>query len=205
MEKIQNIKGEINKLYKEREGVEEEVKTCVARLQELGGFPRGDIDLVSVRTDRMKVQALTNDHKMLSDKIEKLLHELHALTRDKGEGNEVPVAPPYHTSMDQIHAVVAPIAVPTSTKMPFAEVDELSMESPAMESGIRLGDKILRCNHVTAQTPNALQVMGTLVAESENSVMDVEVLRNDEKVSLKLRPKTWTGRGLLGCHLKPIK
>jgi 26S proteasome non-ATPase regulatory subunit 9 len=149
--------------------------------------------------------ALTNDHKMLSDKIEKLLHELHALTRDQRKGDEMPVAPPYHTCVDPIHSVVAPIAVPTSTNMPFAEVDELSIESPAMESGIRLGDKILRCNHVTAQTPNSLQVMGKLVSESENRVLDVEVLRNDEKVSLKLRPKTWTGRGLLGCHLKPIK
>lgn len=36
MEKVQNIKEEINKLYEERNGVEEEVKACMARLQELG-------------------------------------------------------------------------------------------------------------------------------------------------------------------------
>lgn len=36
MEKIQNIKEEINKLYEERKGMEEEVKACMARLQELG-------------------------------------------------------------------------------------------------------------------------------------------------------------------------
>ena len=36
MENIENIKEEINKLYQERTGVEEEVKACMARLQELG-------------------------------------------------------------------------------------------------------------------------------------------------------------------------
>jgi len=36
MEKIQNIKEEINKLYEERNLVEEEVKACMARLQDLG-------------------------------------------------------------------------------------------------------------------------------------------------------------------------
>lgn len=49
------------------------------------GYPRSDIDVLAVRTDRNRIACLSNDHKALSSQIEGLLKQLHALTRCVGQ------------------------------------------------------------------------------------------------------------------------
>jgi hypothetical protein len=45
------------------------------------GFPRADVDVHAVRVDRNAVICGTNDHKALTARIERLMHELHAAAR----------------------------------------------------------------------------------------------------------------------------
>lgn len=165
------------------------------------GFPRNDIDLVSVTADRRQVKELSNDHKLLMGEIERKLHKLHAQTR--GE-EHMYVSPPQHTREQSAgQAVVAPIAVPATSVTPFAVVDLVFENSPSMIAGLKEDDEIIRCAHITSQTPNSLETMGSLVSESEDRELDIVIQRGQgEVLALKLTPKKWSGRGLLGCHLQ---
>lgn len=157
---------------------------------------------MSVRSDRIKVKELSNDHKALMNEIEAKLHKLHAQSRGEGDF----VAPPQHTH-EQVgaQAMAAPLAVPSASTAPFAVIDEISENSPAMTAGLMLGDEIIQCGHVTAQTPNSLETMGALVMEHEDQEVNLFIRRHDETMKLTLHPKKWDGRGLLGCHLSKIK
>lgn len=163
------------------------------------GFPRDDIDLLSVTADRRQVRELSNDHKALMAEIERKLHQLHAQAREEVDTY---FSPPQHTR-DQSAGlpVVAPLAVPSTAVNPFAVVDLVFENSPAMSAGLQQGDEIIRCAHITSQTPNSLETMGNLVLDSENRELDIDIRRGEDNVSLKLTPMKWSGRGLLGCHL----
>lgn len=154
---------------------------------------------MSVTADRRQVKELSNDHKVLMAEIERKLHKLHSEAR--GESDTY-FSPPQHTR-DQAagQAVVAPLAVPARSVTPFAVVDLVFENSPAMAAGLLVGDEILRCAHITSQTPNSLETMGNLVVESENRELDIIIIRNDLEIPLKLTPQKWSGKGLLGCHL----
>lgn len=45
------------------------------------GYPRADIDVHAVRTDRQRLICLSNDHKQLTSRIEQQLYALHAAAR----------------------------------------------------------------------------------------------------------------------------
>jgi hypothetical protein len=45
------------------------------------GFPRADIDVASVRADRVAIIRAANDHKALTSQMEALLHALHEEAR----------------------------------------------------------------------------------------------------------------------------
>lgn len=47
------------------------------------------------------------------------------------------------------------------------------------------------------------RVAGVLAA-SEGSPVEALLLRQGAAVALTLTPRKWAGRGLLGCHLKPL-
>lgn len=149
--------------------------------------------------DRKQVKELSNDHKKLMAEIEAKLHKLHAETR--GEGKDY-FSPPQHTRIQSAgQPVVAPLAVPARSTTPFAVVDHVFENSPSMIAGLQVGDEILRCAHITSQTPNSLETMGNLVSGSENRELDIVARRGETEIRLKLVPQKWSGRGLLGCHL----
>ena len=52
------------------------------------GYPRADIDVARVRTDRHRLACLNTDHKVISSQVERMLAEFHAATRcvTKGGG-----------------------------------------------------------------------------------------------------------------------
>lgn len=45
---------------------------------------------------------------------------------------------------------------------------------------------------------------GVLWQANENKEVEAQVLRRGSSLSLKLTPHSWGGRGLLGCHLRPL-
>lgn len=114
----------------------------------------------------------------------------------------------------------------------FAVVDVIHPGSPSSTAGLVCGDRVLRlgalrlpCARETNGAAPDLQksdgntsdrrsrpmtvgdLFQLLPAEVEchiNQRMPVVVQRGTRVLSLWLTPCQWTGRGLLGCHLKPI-
>ncbi|KAL8455133.1 hypothetical protein Emag_000970 [Eimeria magna] len=114
----------------------------------------------------------------------------------------------------------------------FALVDVLQPQSPSSAAGLVCGDKILRlgclrlpsprdaaAGHTDASASNGVVAGGSCsnmtvselfrllpgeVERYKNERMPVVIERQNRVLSLWLTPRQWAGRGLLGCHLKPI-
>ncbi|CAG8613616.1 14175_t:CDS:2 [Racocetra fulgida] len=65
-------------LMKQKDAIENKIKEFEQVLIDSSGFPRADIDLMTVRTARSRIIALQNDHKDIMSRIESALHEIHA-------------------------------------------------------------------------------------------------------------------------------
>ena len=106
---------------------------------------------------------LSNDHKALTGRMEKLLHLLHAESREASGGGNT--GPPARSSTE---AAPGPrpaspasdvAAVPGLGQRAIAMVDEVSPGSPAAEAGVCVGDQLLQFGPVSAQTPSPLQAV----------------------------------------------
>lgn len=172
------------------------------------GFPRGDLDLPAIRADRHTVITLTNDHKQLTDTMAHLLEQLHSQAREKGNGavtapttTPTPPSSSYNT-IDRHTIAVAATTTNTITisqhqlKKPFATVNAVSPDSPASEAGLQVGDGVVDFGGAVGMSE-----LPSLVSANENKDVVVMVDRGGRMVELKVRPRVWSGRGLLGCHL----
>lgn len=122
---------------------------------------------------------------------------------------------------------VAPPAAPAGQQplAPFAMVDGVSPDSPAAEAGLAEGDLVLRfgpvhhLNHrdlravlelVPTAAANQDEVTITLLRREQPSVEPdwtqpspaAEMAVRRRRMIVKIRPRPWSGRGLLGCHIK---
>lgn len=159
------------------------------------GFPRGDIDLFNVKAKRQRLAVINTDHKVLMSEIERVLHMIHC---------ELP-------GVDEMRATLRAAAVQAdkvqefnATTKAFAIIDEILDTSPAKEAGFINGDELLAFGRVTAQTSDALNAVPSVVRDSVNKRIPVMIRRGGMIISVAITPKTWGGRGLLGCHLTPI-
>jgi 26S proteasome non-ATPase regulatory subunit 9 len=141
--------------------------------------------------------------------MELLLHQLHALASLPGAGSggsaaaEVarPAPRPPAAAVQQQRASSSPAA---AALQPFAVVDELSAGSPAADAGLQLWDQLCSFAGVTQQTPSTLQAVAAALHAHEGQAVEALVLRQGALLSLQLTPRQWGGRGLLGCHLRPL-
>lgn len=153
---------------------------------------------------------LSNDHKELTTQMEIIIHRLHAMSKDTGTVS-LPAAAAGGTvdyggvSHVDARPIADPLAVPSRSTHAFAEVDEVAEKSPAAAAGLQIGDLMIRFAHVTSQTPNFLSAVAGALAAGEGKELEAVVLRNGEEVKLRLIPQKWEGRGLLGCHLQPLR
>ncbi|TRY79038.1 hypothetical protein DNTS_011025 [Danionella cerebrum] len=188
-------------LMKRKDDIEDQIKACYEILQTAGvgmdaplvdgeGFPRADVDLYQIRTARHSISCLQNDHKALMIEIEEALHQLHASVRVKQEKDGVKQA-----LGDQR----------ASTPSAFASVETVTLGSPASKAGLRVGDQILEFGSVNTQNFRNLQDIASVVQHSEGKSVRVGVFRNGEEVHLNLTPQQWSGRGLLGCNIVPLR
>ena len=85
---------------------------------------------------------------------------------------------------------------------------QVSRGSPAEEAGMRVGDKCVRFGSLEASNSRGLGELPGIVQNSVGRALRVVVRRgsgdNAEVVALSLTPHTWSGRGLLGCHVSPV-
>ncbi|XP_018785674.1 PREDICTED: 26S proteasome non-ATPase regulatory subunit 9 [Bactrocera latifrons] len=167
------------------------------------GFPRNDIDVYQVRQARQQIICLQNDYKALMKEIEKQMHKLHSEAAESQtqllstntatlrleDDNEVPI-----TSMSSA-SVEPPVKV-------IVKVNMISPGSPAEEAGLRVDDEILEFGTINSRNfQNNLTQIGDLVRHMQNKRIPLKVLRMGIQLDMILIPKTWSGRGLLGCNI----
>ncbi len=111
--------------------------------------------------------------------------------------------------------------IPSVPRRPFAKVDGIASESPAEEAGMKVGDLVTLFGSVNADNHNRLRTLAKLVPHvaGQGGSIQLVVLRSRdggihntdyedetkwESHALSLRPRPFSGRGLLGCHIIPF-
>lgn len=161
------------------------------------GFPRADIDIQAVRSDRRRLAELRNDHKDITKRIEQNLEVLHSA----GVGQKS--APSLGVTSSSLHDFVA-MEVDPIGKVPFAMIDEITDASPASDDGLQLGDQIVKFGSVELGD----QLLSRLAAEAQLNLghpVHVMLMRNGSIINLTVTPRQWQGRGLLGCHFRILQ
>lgn len=127
-----------------------------------------------------------------------------------------PTAPPTAPPTIAPFAPVAPApsrAPPTSVHLrPFAKIDAVAAHSPAQESGLQQGDLILQFGDLSLETSgNTFAALADVVpaAAAESASIEITVQRSNgvtgalDTATVRLTPRPWSGRGLVGCHIVP--
>jgi 26S proteasome non-ATPase regulatory subunit 9 len=163
------------------------------------GFPRSDIDIYNVKNKRRRLAEINTDHKTLMKQIEEIVPKLTQMKPAADRGLDA--SPPQQTEPLSANCPSASL----SELKPFAKLDEILTGSPAFEAGIKETDELLAFGNVTEADPKAFASIAKLVGDSVNKEIKLKIKRGHELLELSLMPRTWGGRGLLGCHLTPIK
>ncbi|KAI8088191.1 hypothetical protein BDF21DRAFT_412637 [Thamnidium elegans] len=189
-------------LIERKDTIEKELRELEDHLLEAGigmteplvdsaGFPRSEVDVHTVRTNRNLIIRLRNDHKEIMSDIEKVLHKVHEAKRE-GQDNTVPRAEDDTMMMDEV-----PVA--------FAIVNAVAPDSPAYSAGLRRNDRIIKFGHLDHSNHQRLQALNGFIGQSENQQVPVTILRDGEVIEATVTPRSgWGGRGTLGCHLLPL-
>ncbi|KAK4777931.1 hypothetical protein SAY87_018118 [Trapa incisa] len=221
-----NLKGETMKLMEKRTAIESEMNAIIERLTQPGGpglsgnlvdaegFPRADIDIPLVRAERHHLSELRNDYLQITDKINENIQILHSvklapISRHSGDHSGLDNGAPLTVNpaaSESSH--VAPMVsftgdmdVDVIVRRPFAIVDEIAENSPAVEDGLQLGDQIVKFGNVEAGE-DLLQRLASVSQANQGHAIVVTVMRQGTLINLTVTPRTWSGRGLLGCHFR---
>ncbi|XP_067632699.1 26S proteasome non-ATPase regulatory subunit 9 [Eurosta solidaginis] len=163
------------------------------------GFPRSDIDVYQVRQARQQIICLQNDHKALMEEIEKNLHKLHAEAADDQSQALTHKAAVMH--LEDYEIVNAADVMPEPMQI-IVKVNLISPGSPAEDAGLRVGDEILEFGTINCTNfRNDINQIGNVVQHMQNQRIPLKVQRLSEQLDLIIIPKTWSGRGLLGCNI----
>ncbi|KAH8250300.1 hypothetical protein KR026_010441 [Drosophila bipectinata] len=182
------------------------------------GFPRNDIDIYQVRQARQTIICLQNDHKELMNQISSLLNQYHSeiATTDPELVNRASALGLDDDDRSKAGANLTSFAPVRS----IVVVNLVSPYSPAEEAvniikhsvppshlnirfqGLREGDGILRFGSINSHNfKGDLAQIGELVRHMQNQNVELKVKRGEQQLDLILVPKTWSGRGLLGCNI----
>jgi 26S proteasome non-ATPase regulatory subunit 9 len=185
---VAEARAELRRLGTQKKSIEEEIGALVevlttpggpglkGNLKDSEGFPRADIDVHLVLTQRNKVACLQTDHQTLMRRIELLMPAAFGGGgTDAGTASAPPgvTAPPaFATAADAgtlpadggVAAATggmvpaAPVRVAAATEEylpPFAVVDELAAGSPADDAVLRVGDELVSLGELNARTLRA--------------------------------------------------
>ena len=154
-------------------------------LIDLQGFPRSDIDVYTVRHTRSKIIHLSNDHADILKEIEKSLIQIHSQAKVQGPGS-------FSSFVD----------------LPFAKIDGVAPDSPASLAGLERDDLLVNFGDLSTKlksTSQTFDLLGNAVHARIGLETVVKVQRRDVLFVTKLTPRNWGGKGVLGCHLIPLK
>lgn len=171
------------------------------------GYPRDDIDIPMVREHRNRLACLQTDHRELMIRIDIEIQQLHALARKQKEEER-------ERRQQRGEPELEPSPLLTEEAMlrqryagliPFSEVGQVSIGSPSYESGMQLGDQVIKFASVTHRHPGGMSAIAEVTRNSVDKTIEIVVLRQDKIKVLSLTPRAWSGRGLLGCMFQSIK
>ena len=159
------------------------------------GYPRNDIDVHKVRSARHSVICLRNDLKAVMKEIEEGLHNLHSQSRESvGEA-----------AVRELNIQ----ALEASVREAFARVDRVDEGSPAFEAGMRASDELAVFGSINAENFASMRSLSEVTYNSKGSALQVVVVRGPSNArkekTLKLVPRSWSGKGLLGCNIVPLE
>ncbi|CAJ2642067.1 unnamed protein product [Trifolium pratense] len=223
-----NVKAEITSLMDKRSALESEMNSIIARLSQPGapglsgnlvdseGFPRSDIDVPLVRAERRRLAELRNDYTDITDKINQNIQILHS-ARLAGNNRSPPLKNSGNDDGSDIQTSSTVASTPSQNVLlslspnsmdvdvmvsrTFAVVDEITDASPAVEDGLQLGDQILKFGNVEAGD-NLHERLASEAQSSMGQTVPVVIMRQGTVINLTVTPRTWQGRGLLGCHFR---
>ncbi|CAI7645946.1 unnamed protein product [Penicillium bialowiezense] len=205
-------------LMQEKQQIEEEMSALSSVLQSHGvrmtsslttfdGFPRDDIDIAQVRTIRVRMIHLRNDHKEVMQHLEKGVHAHFANLQNTPDAGPITNG----TSHSAVQALPDRSTGSTSALgTPFAKVNSVVTGSPADQAGLKAGDAIRGFGSVNWLNHERLTKVAETVQQNEGRAVSVKVSRKEDtgaitELDLQLTPRqNWGGRGLLGCHLVPL-
>lgn len=217
-----NLKAETMGLMEKRSALEAEMNAVIERLTQPGGpgisgnlldsegFPRHDIDIPTVRAERRRLAELRNDHKEITEILNENIQVLHSARlapkssslRDSDDQSASVVNVVASASSTNVHSdSTNPMDVDVIVRVPFALVDEIADASPAGEDGLQLGDQIVKFGNVEIGD-NLLQRLASEAQTNQGHGIPVILVRQGAQVNLTVTPRTWQGRGLLGCHFR---
>lgn len=156
------------------------------------GFPRSDLDVVTIRLLRIRIIRLRNDDRKVIHLLDDRMVQEFAVRR---ENNKEIEEEEELTSSSTLRY-----------QIPFAQVREVVPGGPAFNSGLKEGDQIIVFdNDIHATNNNKLGSLVSRVRSKQNEEINLDLKRGQERITLKLIPSDdWDGQGLLGCRLIPI-
>ena len=163
------------------------------------GFPRNDIDVRSVRLARTQILCLQNDLKELTKSIEAGLEKYFHESKETLTSTKIPP----ELRVDSSAGSTSSTPPSAENQTPIVTVNLVTPGSPASEAGIQVRDQITAFGTITSSNFKDLAQIGELVKNSQNQQVRVKVKRDNKIEELILVPKTWSGRGLLGCNVVP--
>ena len=225
---VDRVAGRLRQLNAQREALEVEAMAISFELESPGvngeppagvksplvdsdGYPRADVDVFNVRAKRNRLAIINTDHMALMKDIERELVNYHTIvgssepscggsvSRGGGGGSGSSSGSGSGSGSSGNSTTLG------RSSASFASFDEVLEGSPADEAGICEGDELVSFGPVCFETVDALNSIPAFVGLHVNKPIDIQVRRGAPGLLLKLSltPKSWGGRGLLGCHLKP--
>lgn len=153
----QNLEAELSALSSVLDSHGVDMKTALTTFD---GFPRSDIDVAQIRTTRARIIHLKTDHKALMARLEDTVHAQFAAGKAPEDIPRDGVRPFVNGA-----AAVSPAPV---VEPPFARVNSVVTGSPAAESGLEAGDKIVSFGAVNWQNHERLAKVAQAVQQNEN-------------------------------------
>ena len=154
---------------------------------------------------RNKLNCLKTDYKILMKEIEEGMYSLHSVYKkeEKPESKEKNKT----ETIETIDIVEQKKPIVISRKTPFLTVNSVAEGSPAEIAGLQIKDEICKFGDIEKKELDTygLKILADYVQKNTNVEIQIQVLRKGKDIILKFIPKTWSGKGLLGCYLVPIK
>ena len=153
------------------------------------GFPRSDLDVVTIRLLRIRIIRLRNDDRKVIHLLDDRMAQEFA-TRKQHRGRR--------RRTDYILYIKVPHSICPSERS--------SLWRTCFQFRVEEGDQIIVFDDdIHAANNNKLGSLVSRVRSKQNEEIKVDLKRGEERITLKLIPSdNWDGQGLLGCRLIPI-